>query len=247
MKITEVRVKLMEDRRDKLQAFCSITIDDGFVIRDLKIIEGAKGAFVAMPSRKLTDRCPKCGGKNHLRANHCNDCGHRLEGDRADKDSHGRAKLHADIAHPINAGCRELVQRMVLEAFKAELERSKQPGYVAPKLDFGDEDFAEDDDAHEAAAAPAPSSSPAPATLVPTPELKPAPRSAPREAASSSASPGRGGVAGTTTAPERSRTAVSSAAPPQAETKAASAPRTRPARDGEEPPPDDNFASGIFG
>ena len=57
MEITEVRIKLMEDNsgsNERLQAFCSITFDDMFVIRDLKIIEGAKGFFVAMPSRKLT-------------------------------------------------------------------------------------------------------------------------------------------------------------------------------------------------
>lgn len=149
MKITEVRVKIMEDRRDKLQAFCSITIDNGFVIRDLKIIEGAKGAFVAMPSRKLTDRCPRCGGKNHLRAAYCNDCGAKLNNDRAGRDADGRAKLHADIAHPINSETREAIQELILDAYRAEVERSKQPGYVPPKL-FDDEDYADDFDHVEA-------------------------------------------------------------------------------------------------
>ena len=61
MVITEVRIKLMEDNNEneRLQAFCSVTFDDAFVVRDLKIIEGTKGSFVAMPSRKLTDRCPQ--------------------------------------------------------------------------------------------------------------------------------------------------------------------------------------------
>jgi stage V sporulation protein G len=143
MKISEVRVKIIDDRRDKLQAFCSITIDDGFVIRDLKVIEGAKGAFVAMPSRKLTDRCPKCGGKNHLRAAYCNDCGTRLSPERADRDPRGRAKLHADIAHPINSETRDALQRLILDAYRAELERSKLPGYVPPKL-YDDEDYADE-------------------------------------------------------------------------------------------------------
>ena len=49
MDITEVRIKLMEDAGERLQAFCSITFDDAFVVRDLKIIEGTKGSFVAMP------------------------------------------------------------------------------------------------------------------------------------------------------------------------------------------------------
>ena len=85
MEITEVRIKLMEDNsgsNERLQAFCSITFDDMFVIRDLKIIEGAKGFFVAMPSRKLTDRCHNCGTKNHLRSRFCNQCGCRLDENR---------------------------------------------------------------------------------------------------------------------------------------------------------------------
>ena len=53
MQITEVRIKLMEDSDDRLQGFCSITFDNCFVVRDLKIIEGTSGPFVAMPSRKL--------------------------------------------------------------------------------------------------------------------------------------------------------------------------------------------------
>ncbi len=139
MEITEVKVKLMEEKRDRLQAFCTITLDNEFVIRDLKIIEGAKGHFVAMPSRKLTDKCPKCSGKNHLRAKFCGDCGARLNENRAPKDERGRAKLHADIAHPINQACRERMQAKLVEAFHAELDRSKQPGYVPTAL-YEDED-----------------------------------------------------------------------------------------------------------
>ena len=58
MEITEVRIKLMEEPGERLKAFCSITFDDCFVVRDLKIIEGSSGPFVAMPSRKLTAHCP---------------------------------------------------------------------------------------------------------------------------------------------------------------------------------------------
>jgi stage V sporulation protein G len=128
--ITEVRIKLMEDNNERLLAFCSVTFDDMFVVRDLKIIEGAKGSFVAMPSRKLTDRCPQCGSKNHLRARYCNQCGHKLDEDRATRDADGRAKLHADIAHPINSACREVIQTAILKSYHEEKERSKQPGYV---------------------------------------------------------------------------------------------------------------------
>jgi stage V sporulation protein G len=140
--ITEVRIKLMDDNNEneRLQAFCSVTFDDMFVVRDLKIIEGTKGSFVAMPSRKLTDRCPGCGCKNHLRARFCNACGGKLDEDRATRDADGRVKLHADIAHPINSACREVIQTAVLKAFREEKERSKQPGYVCTYDDY-DSDY----------------------------------------------------------------------------------------------------------
>ena len=120
MEITEVRVKLMEEPGERLQAFCSITFDDAFVVRDLKIIEGTTGPFVAMPSRKLTAHCSQCGCKNHLRAAHCNQCGGRLKESSGAKDDEGRAKLYADIAHPINSACREMIQQRVIQAFEEE-------------------------------------------------------------------------------------------------------------------------------
>jgi len=140
VQISEVRIKLMEEAGERLQAFCSITFDDCFVIRDLKIIEGTNGPFVAMPSRKLTAHCPQCHSKNHLRAAYCNQCGFRLDDDRAVKDEDGRAKLYADIAHPINSACRELIQDRVIGEFHQEIARSKLPGYISRYDDFDHED-----------------------------------------------------------------------------------------------------------
>jgi stage V sporulation protein G len=132
MDITEVRIKLMEDSEDRLRAFCSITFDQAFVVRDLKIIEGTHGPFVAMPSRKMTARCGRCGSKNHMRSNYCNQCGKRLRGDQDLQDIEGPSnKLYADIAHPINQACRDLIQQAVIGEYQLELERAKQPGYVS--------------------------------------------------------------------------------------------------------------------
>jgi stage V sporulation protein G len=142
VEITEIRIKLMEDPSERLQAFCSVTFDGCFVIRDLKIIQGTRGSFVAMPSRKLTDRCPRCSNKNHLRARFCSECGARLNEDRALKGDDGRAKLYADIAHPINSICRELIQNRVVDAFHKELERSKLPGYSCTYDDYGEDNYA---------------------------------------------------------------------------------------------------------
>lgn len=139
MEITEVRIKLMEDQQERLLAFCSITFDHCFVVRDLKIIEGAKGAFVAMPSRKLTDRCCACHCKNHLRALYCNHCGATLAENRAPTADDGRAKLYADISHPINSRCRDMIQARVLQAYDEEVIKAQQPGYICTYDDYGDE------------------------------------------------------------------------------------------------------------
>ena len=133
MQITEVKARLVEDKTERLRAFCTVTLDHEFVVRDIKIIDGAKGLFVAMPSRKLTDHCAKCGGKNHLRAKFCNDCGARLPGQRNPDPEEGSGKLHVDIAHPINSECRGRFQKAILSAYEKELEEGKQAGKGSPE------------------------------------------------------------------------------------------------------------------
>ncbi len=172
MEITEVRIKLMDEPGERLQAFCSITFDDCFVIRDLKIIEGTNGPFVAMPSRKLTSHCQQCGAKNHLCASYCNDCGAKMNPNRAPLDDEGCAKLYADIAHPINSACREMIQERIIREFREEQQRAKLPGYVSRYDDFDVHDF------------PPPRHSRAPGRTHPTTNyIRPAHDSAPREMA----------------------------------------------------------------
>ena len=54
MQITDVRIRKV-DKEGKMRAVVSITIDDEFVVHDIKVIEGEKGLFIAMPSRKASD------------------------------------------------------------------------------------------------------------------------------------------------------------------------------------------------
>ena len=54
MNITDVRVRKIT-KEGKMKAVASITIDDDFVIHDIKLVEGEKGLFIAMPSRKAAD------------------------------------------------------------------------------------------------------------------------------------------------------------------------------------------------
>jgi stage V sporulation protein G len=159
MEITEIRIKLMEGSEDRLRAFCSVTIDNAFVVRDLKIIDGSSGPFVAMPSRKLTGHCQRCSHKNYLRATYCNHCGIKLQLESSDHYDSPQ-KLYADVAHPINSECRELIQNAVITEFDAELSRCQQPGYRSRY----DDDFGyEDVDADDVIAGQTPSSKSSPA------------------------------------------------------------------------------------
>ncbi|MBO4997625.1 MAG: septation regulator SpoVG [Lachnospira sp.] len=54
MQITDVRIRKVA-KEGKMKAVVSITLDDEFVVHDIKVIEGEKGLFIAMPSRKSSD------------------------------------------------------------------------------------------------------------------------------------------------------------------------------------------------
>jgi stage V sporulation protein G len=143
MEITEVRVRLVNNKDDRLKAFCAITLDREFIVRDIKVLEGMKGNFVGMPSRKMSDHCEKCGGKNHLKAKYCNNCGAALAENRGKKNPRGKIKLHADIAHPINMRCRKIIWDRVIHAFNTEVEKSKQPDYKPVTINGTDDDIPE--------------------------------------------------------------------------------------------------------
>lgn len=150
MEISDVRVKLMDNATDRLKAVCSITFDEEFVVRDLKVVDGTNGLFVAMPSRKLAVHCPQCRHKNHLRARFCNDCGAKLPPNRVAADANGRVRLHRDIAHPINPAFREMVQTKIIERYTAERELAGQPGYQPTDLDAEHDEIADLSDAQDA-------------------------------------------------------------------------------------------------
>ena len=125
MEITEIRVFLKEGQDKKLKAYATLTFDKAFVVRNVKVIEGNKGLFVAMPSRRLKESCPKCNFKNAMRSKFCNQCGGSLpmaEPRMALPTEEAIAKQseHKDIAHPITTECRDYIQKKVLEAYEKE-------------------------------------------------------------------------------------------------------------------------------
>lgn len=139
MEITDIRLFLRDSSGEsKLKAYVTITLDHSFVVRNLKVIEGTKGLFVAMPSERAKEPCPKCGFRNAVRSRFCNQCGAALNvSGRAapprGEEGQGHVEApseHRDIAHPITVECRETIQRKVLEAYeaaKAQGESSAPP------------------------------------------------------------------------------------------------------------------------
>ena len=123
MEVTEVRVRLVHgDNAEKLRAFATITLDSEFVVRDVKVIDGNNGLFVAMPSRKVTQRCGKCGSKNPVRSSFCSECGKRIHASqRPSPQEGGRMKIHVDVAHPITSKCRERMHEAVISAYEHAL------------------------------------------------------------------------------------------------------------------------------
>ena len=123
MEITEVRVVLRDSPDKKLKAYATVTFDDAFVVRNIKIIEGTSGLFIAMPSRKVKQPCPKCGFKNELRVKYCNQCAGPLPvtlRPAATEAASGAQLEHKDIAHPITQVFREYLQKRVLDAYEQE-------------------------------------------------------------------------------------------------------------------------------
>lgn len=123
MEITEIRLILKDSPDKKLKAYATVTFDNAFVVRDIKVIEGGAGLFIAMPSRKVKHPCPKCAFKNELRSKYCNQCGAPLPVEsspqRGEEVSNSQSE-HKDIAHPITQPFRENLQKKVLEAYAQE-------------------------------------------------------------------------------------------------------------------------------
>ena len=123
MEITEVRIVLKDSPDKKLKAYATVTFDNVFVVRNIKVIEGSTGLFIAMPSRKVKHPCPKCSFKNELRSKYCNQCAAVLPVEtvtqRVEEPASSQSE-HKDIAHPITQQFREYLQKRVREAYEQE-------------------------------------------------------------------------------------------------------------------------------
>lgn len=126
MEITEVRISLREGGNKKLKAYVTVTFDDCFVVRNLKVIEGRNGLFVAMPSRKMRQFCPRCGKKVDLNSRFCNQCGAELPPPPRDMEQQKSSQVHQDLAHPINQQFRDYLQKKVLDAYEQEKANKKE-------------------------------------------------------------------------------------------------------------------------
>ena len=142
MEVTEVRVSLRSGVRPsdreghpsepRLKAYVTVAFDHCFVVRNIKVIEGRTGLFVAMPSHKAKIVCTRCQFKNDVGGRFCAQCGSRLpavmehSGISRGAGETGDCSAHRDIAHPITAEFRNYLQQRVLEVFEAERAKVRQ-------------------------------------------------------------------------------------------------------------------------
>lgn len=123
MEVTETRVFLKEGADKKLKAYATVTFDNAFVVRNIKIIQGLDGLFIAMPSRKLKISCTSCYNKNDVGSAYCNKCGKTLPtGHDVPTDEPASREQHRDIAHPITKSFREYLEAKVLDAYQQETQ-----------------------------------------------------------------------------------------------------------------------------
>jgi stage V sporulation protein G len=121
MEITEIRVFQKEGQDKKLKAYATITFDNSFVVRNIKVIQGSNGLFIAMPSRKMKRLCQKCHFKNEVGSKFCNHCGTPIKSENHDAEHPDAKTEHRDIAHPITQQFREYLQTKILEAYEKEI------------------------------------------------------------------------------------------------------------------------------
>lgn len=119
MEITEVRISLRENEGKRLKAYATVTFDNSFVVKNIKVVEGNSGLFVAMPARKAKQFCPRCGKKVDMGSRYCNHCGVQLPPSPKDLGAN-RQSSHQDLAHPINQEFRDYLQSKVLDAYESE-------------------------------------------------------------------------------------------------------------------------------
>lgn len=127
MEITEVKIFLKDSPDKKLKAYATVTFDNAFVVRNIKVIEGTNGLFIAMPSRKIRQSCHKCNFKNEIRSKYCNQCGVQLLSSSRPQpqETVNNTQLeHKDIAHPVTQAFREYLQKKVLDGYEQEKVKS---------------------------------------------------------------------------------------------------------------------------
>ena len=124
MEITHVEIVLPWSAPPNFLAYCSVELDGCLVVHGLRLIGGGAGRFVAMPSKKMTDRCPGCAAQNAFDARYCDQCG-RERPDRPAEGDGPKGKGYRDIAHPITSAFREQLNAAVCKAYEDALARMK--------------------------------------------------------------------------------------------------------------------------
>jgi len=100
MEVTNVNISL-KNTEGTLRAYATVTFDNEFVVKDIKVKETEKGLAMSMPHRKI-----------------------KLKEEVDETDPEVRAKLYKDIAHPINSSAREKIEKAIFAKYEEEVKKA---------------------------------------------------------------------------------------------------------------------------
>ncbi len=111
MHITEVRIKLSQPDpfNDILLGYATVVLENELVLTDIKLLRGPERDFIAMPARKIADKCPQCMTRNYVTAAFCNKCGIALDSKRWPREQ----PVYQDICFPITREFRHAIEEAV--------------------------------------------------------------------------------------------------------------------------------------
>jgi len=145
--VTDVRFAPGDGPDARVAAYCDLVLNGVLAVHAVKLLRGADGRLhLGMPAKKITDRCPRCAGKNALVERYCGHCGLRRDGDRtacapcrgegavydfdvavsgdngrvtcAQCEGTGRRRTHRDFVHPVTAAARRALTDAVVAAWE---------------------------------------------------------------------------------------------------------------------------------
>lgn len=123
LEITDIRMVREEKNssRNAVIAYVTITLNDQFLIKNIRLIRHSDRLVIGMPNREKIRDCPHCSIRNAQSNRYCHQCGTPLEKVKIDYSA------YVDIVHPTKQTFREYLERVIIEEYKRQLGEGINP------------------------------------------------------------------------------------------------------------------------